>query len=69
MEPRALNERRRDMRSVLAIAALIGSFLLSGCGQVTADAAASPPASPDGTRWVGSGQVVTVSGPPFDTGR
>ena len=68
MEPRALNERRRDMRSDLAIGALIGS-VLSGCGQVTADAAASLPAPPDGTRWVGSGQVVTVSGPPFDTGR
>lgn len=57
MEPRTLNQRRRVMRSLVAIGALVGSVLLSGC---TDDAAASVPAPPDGTRWVGMGQVVVA---------
>lgn len=45
------------MRSLLLTGALVGSFLLSGC---TDDAAASLPAPPDGTRWVGMGRVVVA---------
>ena len=45
------------MRSLLLTGALVGSFLLSGC---TGDAAASLPAPPEGTRWVGMGQVVVA---------
>ncbi len=48
------------MRSLVAIGVLVGSVLLSGCGQVTGDAAASLPPPPDGTRWVGMGQVVVA---------
>jgi len=57
MEPRALEQRRRAMRSFLLTGALVGSFLLSGC---TDDAAASLPAPPERTRWVGMGQVVVA---------
>lgn len=49
------------MRSLLPTGALVVALSLGGCGQLGGDEeATSFPSPPDGSRWVGSGQVVVA---------
>jgi hypothetical protein len=48
------------MRRALSCAALIVLGCLTACGEATGETASGFPAPPDGTRWVGYGQVVVA---------